>query len=130
MNNSFYLKLFIPSVTSFLSLTRQNYTMGIVSLIAIIIFVAAERECRGNENFWLYVLFGVSSIPLNIEIAYRISQVINYIIGYSTLYSCLVFVLLMALLFNLEEILIGIVGRVIWKKQKTIKINIFGCGDY
>lgn len=125
MNNSFCLKLFIPGVTSFLSLTRQNYTMGIVALIAIVFLVAAEQECRGNENFWLYVLLGVSSIPLNIEISYRISQIIKYIVGYSNLYLCLVFVLLMALLFNLEEIFIGIVGRVIWKKQKTIMINTF-----
>ena len=129
MNNSFYLKLFLPGVTSFLSLTRQNYTMGIVALIAIVFLVAAEQECRGIENFWLYVLLGVSSIPLNIEISYRISQMINYIVGYSNLYLCLVFVLLMALLFNLEEILIGIVGRAIWKKQKTIKINTFGRGE-
>jgi len=129
MNNSFCLKLFIPGVTSFLSLTRQNYTMGIVALIAIVFLVAAEQECRGNENFWLYVLLGVSSIPLNIEISYRISQIINYIVGYSNLYLCLVFVLLMALLFNLEEILIGIVGRVIWKKQKTIMINTFSRED-
>lgn len=129
MNNSFYLKLFIPGVTSFLSLTRQNYTMGIVALIAIVFLVAAEQECRGNENFWLYVLLGVSAIPLNIEISYRISQIINYIVGYSNLYLCLVFVLLMALIFNLEEIFFGIVGRAIWKKQKTIKINTFRRGD-
>ena len=129
MNNGFYLKLFIPGVTSFLSLTRQNYTMGIVALIAIVFLVAAEQECRGKENFWLYVLLGVSSIPLNIVISYRISQIINYIVGYSNLYLCLVFVLLMALLINLEEILIGIVGRAICRKQKTIKINTFGRGD-
>lgn len=129
MNNSFCLKLFIPGVTSFLSLTRQNYTMGVVALIAIVFLVAAEQECRGNENFWLYVLLGVSSIPLNIEISFRISQIIKYIVGYSNLYLCLVFVLLMALLFNLEEIFIGIVGRVIWKKQKTIMINTFSRED-
>lgn len=128
--NKFYLKLVVPGVTSLLSLTRQNYVMAVISVLGIFILVASERECKGNENFWLYVLIGLSSIPLNMEIAYRIFQILYYMVGYSRFYLCLVFVLLMAFLFNLEEMLIGIAGRVIWKKQKTIRVNTYGSGDY
>ena len=70
---------------------------------------------------WLFVLLAVSLIPVNIELgrlycgAFGYSMetpvafVVNFILGFSAM-------------FSVEEIFLGILGRFLWKKQKSIRI--------
>lgn len=121
--NKVSLKMMLPGVTSFLSLTTEHYLLAVISVMVLLFLVASERECRGRENFWIYVLCGFSAIPANIEAAYRISLMLEGFLFHGKLSGVLMFVLILALLFNLEEMVMGIIGRVIWKKQKIVKIN-------
>lgn len=117
------IKMLIPGITSFLSLTKENYLLAVVSVLVLLLLIATEKECRGRENFWIYVLCGVSTISVNIEGAYRVACLISYLGIYGKFYLGLIFVLILALLFNLEEMILGTVGRFIWRRQQKVNIN-------
>ena len=86
-------------------------------LAAIYLFVAYSKECRGIESIWIFMLVAVGFIPINVafEIYYHdfIFTLTDGIIG-----KILSVVMVYTVLFSLEELFAGIIGRIIWRHQE------------
>lgn len=92
------------------------WPMGLV-LTAIFLYVAYSKNCRGCESTWLFLLIAVAFLPLNIALSISFFDLSRlFIAGMIGRLSAAV--LMLSALFSLEEIVIGIIGRIIWKNQE------------
>lgn len=101
----------------------KHSTIPIVLLpIALLIAVALTPWARKRENIWMFLLVAVSGIPVNIVL-------IRWLLGLSvfeTHFFVLAFfrsVALYLILFSMEELILGVVTRMIWKKQYKITFS-------
>ncbi|MBO6300719.1 MAG: hypothetical protein J6N53_17965 [Lachnospiraceae bacterium] len=114
--------LLICPVTVTWALWREPVKILIVlSILLHYAVISINSICKGRQSMWLFGLLAVSLIPVNIELgrlycgAFGYSMetpvafVVNFILGFSAMLSA-------------EEIFLGILGRFLWKKQKSIRI--------
>ena len=95
--------------------------MGIVSFIMIFLITGCCRVCRKRESLWIFVLSAVILIPFNLHI---IGSVISFFEEYRYIrwfVKLALYPLLYMVVFCIEEILCGIIGRLIWKRQYVMK---------
>lgn len=89
-------------------------------LVAVYMFVAYSSECRGNESIWIFMLVAVGLIPVNIALEIQlydyVSAVAEGLVG--KMLSVIVFY---AVIFSIEEIVAGLIGRIIWRHQSMDK---------
>jgi len=83
---------------------------------AIYLFVAYSDECRGIENIWIFILIAVGFIPINIALEMKLYEYIIVLAG-GIIGKILSVIVAYTVLFSLEEIAAGIIGRIIWKHQ-------------
>ncbi len=94
---------------------------GIISVILIYLFVGFCKICRKRESLWIFLLVAVIMIPFNICM---IRAVLSYIGEYREIRWFVklgVCPLLYIVMFCIEEIICGIIGRLIWKRQYVLK---------
>lgn len=113
--------MLIPFVTSLVSMILRNLYIGIISLAFIFLFVKFCKTCRKRESLWIFILVALMMIPFNIG---AIRSLFVYFEGYLELQWFVkagVYPLIYIVMFSLEEIFCGIVGRIIWKRQYVLK---------
>ena len=76
--------------------------------------------CRKHESLLLFVLFGIATIPTNLQISLIATEYFSYLWGDAVVFKVVYFPLVYSILLSVEEILLGIVGRVLWKKQEPV----------
>ena len=112
-----FIMLLIPLLTSWLSWSFGLYFLYFVSYILAFLCIGLCRYCRRHESIWLFVLAGLSSVPMNIKISLYISMLFIDSSHASFILVLLMFLLTYAIIFSLLEIVLGIVGRMIWRDQ-------------
>lgn len=84
--------------------------------IALIAYVGYSPACKGQESISLFVLIAMASIPINIEMVRLLSPIVGLL--FSNNIATLVGAGVIYLdLFSVEEIAMGILGRLMWKNQ-------------
>ena len=92
-----------------------------VVLIASVLFIVGVVPwCRQHENMWLFVLTAIGSVPINISLTHYIIDIGIFETGFPILGMVVTSIEIYLLLLGIEEIVIGVLGRMIWKKQKTM----------
>ena len=89
-------------------------------IIAMMIVVGTVSYCRWYESMWLFVLTAVGSVPINIVLVCNIVDSGIFDSGFALLGNIVTWIEVYLLLLAIEEITIGILGRIFWKKQKMI----------
>ena len=69
---------------------------------------------------WLFVLTAIGSVPINISLTRYIIDIGIFETGFPILGLVVTSIEIYLLLLGLEEIIIGVLGRMIWKKQKAM----------
>lgn len=99
-------------------------TMSLFWLLALIVsvlfIVAVIPWCRQHENMWLFVLTAIGSVPINITLTRYIIDMDIFETGFPVLGVLVTSLEVYLLLLGIEEIIIGVLGRMIWKRQKTM----------
>ena len=118
----------------------DNNFMYLVNIVSVFLFVGVCSYCRKNESIWLFVLVGVFLIPMNIRLCMHSYKWLEMVLMYGKIgrvvFRCMIYVCL----FCMEEILFGIIGRIIWRRQsKYVYTNfillicltfaLMGCGN-
>ncbi len=119
------LKLLIGVVSIgyfFYQSTRMLFSHGIIwksfvtALILFIIVMKWVPFIKKEENMWAFLIGLFATIPVNIrmasEIMYNIFDYLNPISKF--IYGCIAYLCFLAV----EEIIIGIITRLIWNNQK------------
>lgn len=122
MNDGIKTKLILlsPVITTMFSWCANRFLLTLLSLAAVFFCISICPPCRKHENLWLFVLAGISTIPVNIEISIYACGYFSYLWGEALLLRIIYFPLAYAILLCIEEILLGIIGRFIWKNQNPL----------
>lgn len=117
---------FAPVVLSLLAAHVQSLWLAAATGFLIFIFVAVVPYCRKRESLWVFLLIGAASIPINLFILgkydlwiYLTASVEKHGIVY---YMSLIEYTL--LLSSIEEIIGGLIARLIWKRQYKLVIPV------
>lgn len=92
----------------------------VVLIVSILFIVAVVPWCRQHENMWLFVLTAIGSVPINITLTRYIIDMGILETGFPVLGVLVTSLEIYLLLLGIEEIIIGVLGRMIWKRQKTM----------
>lgn len=92
----------------------------IVLIVSVLFIVGVVSWCRQHENMWLFALTALGSVPINISLTRYIIDIGIFETGFPILGMVVTSIEIYLLLLGLEEIIIGVLGRMIWKKQKAM----------
>lgn len=108
--------LVIPAVLSTMAVFKRS--MILLALLIVIHFVILRvvPSFKGRENVWMFIFVAVSSIPLNIYVLILVNEW-GFLFGSMFILGILRSVLFYVMLLSLEEIIMGVVTRLIWKRQ-------------
>lgn len=122
MKNEMKNKLIVlsPVMSAVFSWCTDHFLLAVISLIAIYFCISICSLCRKHENLWLFVLTGIAIIPANIEISMIACGYFFCPWGDAFVFKLCIFPLAYSILFSIEEILLGIIGRLIWKYQYPV----------
>ncbi len=92
----------------------------VVLIVSLLFIVAVIPWCRQHENMWLFVLTAIGSVPINITLTRYVIDMGILETGFPVLGVLVTSLEIYLLLLGIEEIIIGVLGRMIWKRQKTM----------
>lgn len=110
--------LIIPPMSAIFSWYMNLYLLTVLSILAIFFAIGISKSCKNHESIWLFILVGASLIPTNIWFSLCISNYIVCLCGFFTIMKFFYIPLIFSILFCVEEIIFGVIGRIIWKEQK------------
>ena len=88
---------------------------------SIFAFVGCCGACRRRESLWIFIITAFVTIPVNIGIIKAIMAFVELHRGAGRLTKLAVCLFMYMVLFSAEEIVFGVIGRMIWKKQYVLK---------
>lgn len=107
------IPLTIPVLASWILWGLGYYFLYFFSCILMFICIGLCKYCRKHESIWLFILVGLSSVPMIIKTCLLLCEFIEA----NVFLSVLLFLLTYAIALSLIEIIFGIVGRLIWREQ-------------
>lgn len=119
------LRLIIGSISllllSLVAAETLSWYWILGSFLLLFLIVGTVPICRRRESMWLFVLTALGSMPINIKISTM--DTVQYLLDSEIpiVGAVIATIEIYLLLFSVEEILIGIIGRFIWKRQIVLK---------
>lgn len=116
--------LLIPLVLLSVAVFKNVIVLGVISIVLLFAIVFFSPLTAGNENFWMFGLSSITLLPLNIKAAIGLRAALY---DFLDLYfeSLLITIILFFVLSNIEQIVLGVITRVIKPNQK--RINVYYC---
>jgi len=112
----------IPLLLSIGAVLSDAPILNILCFISHFIVLITVPHFKGRESLWMFLMTALSSIPFNIGLLIKMADygAIFYpsLLPLSILSGALYYIIL----FSVEEVVMGIITRLIWKRQLK---NIF-----
>ena len=111
----------IPVGIAIYYLFSGNWRLLPVTAAAIIAVIAVMPVYRRRESLWIFVITAAASVPVNIRLSILLDKwdILDMGIPFS---EYIVALFLCMMLFSVEEIILGVAGRLIWRRQYKIKV--------
>lgn len=123
MRHKTELFIWSPFLLAVIAAYYKSVWLVAVTVITMFIMVAVLSFTHKRENLWLFILCGICSIPINIFLVNDFLPWKKYIFhSYHGLSNILLMVGLILICTSIEEILVALVGRIIWKKQYDLML--------
>ncbi|MFR3265812.1 MAG: hypothetical protein ACLTQN_07955 [Blautia massiliensis (ex Durand et al. 2017)] len=117
--------IILPMATSILSAYYKALWLIPVVVILIFILIGTMPICRKNENLWMFVLTGFCSIPVNVFLLTKFNVWMDYLYnGSGKIHKIALIIGYTIVLTGMEEIILGVLTRVLWKKQCKLYIPV------
>lgn len=113
------LILFSPVVVAGFSWIIHQYWLTTIAIIAIYLSIGLTNASK-HANVWLFVLTGIASIPMNIELSLHASHYFSLLWGDAFVMKFLYVPLAFVIIYCIEQIIVGVVGRMIWREQAPV----------
>lgn len=116
----------LPIVISIASAHYKMLWLIPVAVISMFVLVGTLPFCRKRENLWMFVLTAFGSIPVNwfILTNFEIWKNVLYSGGENRILTKIVIVEYMMVLTGVEEIILGLLTRMLWRKQYKLYIPV------
>lgn len=110
-----------PAILSVGFLVNQSWLILLFCVLSLFIIVGIVPIFKKRESLYMFILVGIAGLPINIRLSYWLVSE-EFISSGFLLGNILWVALLCCVFFSVEEIVFGIVTRLIWKKQYKIKL--------
>lgn len=116
----------LPIVISIASAHYKMLWLIPVAVLSMFVLVGTLPFCRKRENLWMFVLTAFCSIPVNwfLLTNFEIWKNVLYSGGESRILTKIVIVEYMMVLTGVEEIILGLLTRMLWRKQYKLYIPV------
>lgn len=118
--NFWALFFLIPPFFSAACVITERLWLIIPCIISLFLLVALVPPCRKRENLWMFVGLVPASAPINFVLSGYYST--EFMDTSSTFPQLLWFILSFSVLLSVEEIVFGIITRLIWKNQYRLNL--------
>ena len=115
-----YIGVGIMLMISVIAARTMSLFWFVVLITSVLFIVGGVSWCKEHENIWLFLLTAIGSVPINISLTRNIIVLGIFETGFPILGTVVTSIEIYLLLLGLEEIIIGVLGRMIWKKQKAM----------
>lgn len=95
----------------------------IISVVLLFAIVKVLPMCSGYESLWLFVLTAIGSVPINARLAVETLEMGLFYSGIPVIGAVITVVEVYLCVLAVEEIVIGVLGRILWKKQRNLVIE-------
>lgn len=111
----------IPIALSWVAVFNRSIVLLFFFVLAHFVVMKVVKCFKGRESLWMFVLVAVTSVPINIYVLiqlHKLDMIFDsfFILG---IFRC---VLYYCILFSIEEIVMGVITRLLWKKQYKISL--------
>lgn len=114
----------LPMLLSIVSAYYEVLWLIPVVVILMFVLVGTIPFCRKNENLWMFVLTGFCSIPVNWFLLTKFNMWMYLYSDSGKIITTLVIIQYIIALTGLEEVVLGLFTRILWKKQYRLYIPV------
>ena len=112
----------LPILLSFVGVIRHSTILIIFLPVALFIAVALIPYAQKRENIWMFLLVVVSGIPVNFSVIWWLFRLSVFESNFLLL-TVFRGVAMYIMLLSIEELILGIITRMIWRKQYKISLS-------
>lgn len=116
--------LLIPCILLSIATVKKILVLGVVGVVLLFVYVFFVPLTRGAENFWMYVISTITLLPLNIKIILLVYPVFCDLLNFKAL-VIFISVLVAFIIWNIEQIILGVITRIVKPNQKGVDIYEF-----
>ena len=111
----------LPTILSVGFLVKQSWLILLLCVLSLFIIVGIVPLFKRRESLYMFILVGIAGLPINIRLSYWLVSE-EFISSGFLIGNILWVALLCCVFFSVEEIVFGVITRMIWKRQYKIKI--------
>ena len=111
----------IPLLLSVAFVFYQSVLLTVLMIISSFVIVGTVPIFKKTQNIWMFLIVSVTVIPVNsymICAIFSLGSLEDYNLFNKILYGAMLY----CVFFSIEEILFGVITRLIWRNQ--YKINL------
>lgn len=116
--------LLIPCILLSIATMKKIMVLGVLGVVLLFIYVFFTPLTKGAENFWMYVLSTITLLPLNIKIILVVYPIFCDLLNFKAL-VIFISVLVTFIIWNIEQIILGVITRIVKPNQKGVDIYEF-----
>lgn len=111
----------VPIFLSISYILYEAWWLLALCVLSLFVLLAVVPLFKKRESLCMFLLVAAAGLPLNIKLAYLF--IIEWDMGLGYFFCDLCYGLLICcVLFSVEEVVLGVVTRLIWRRQYKIKI--------
>ncbi len=115
------LAMGIPFVFSWIAVVKHSVLLFVALFFLHFILLKIVPGFRRRESLWMFIIVSVSSIPFNLYILSYLDEC-GFIFGSMFILGVLKCVLYYIVILSVEELVMGVLTRLIWKRQYKIEL--------
>lgn len=116
--------LLIPCILLSIATVKKILVLGVFGVVLLFVYVFFTPLTKGEENFWMYVLSTITLLPLNIKIILLLYPIFCDLLNFKAL-IIFISVLVAFIAWNIEQIILGVITRIVKPNQKGVDIYEF-----
>ena len=116
--------LLIPCILLSIATMKKIMVLGVLGVVLLFIYVFFTPLTKGAENFWMYVISTITLLPLNIKITVMLYPIFCDLLNFKAL-IIFISVLVAFIVWNIEQIILGVITRIVKPNQKGVDIYEF-----
>lgn len=112
----------IPAILSLIAVMQRSIVLIAGAVVVQFLLLLLVPAFKGRESVWMFLFVAISSIPINAYILIFMNEQ-GYLFD-DSFFILGIFrtILYGSVLFSMEEIVIGVITRLIWKKQYELPL--------
>lgn len=112
---------FIPMLFSIAFVFFRSVLLLVLTVVSLCVTVGAVPIFRKRENLYMFLLTAIIMIPINLYMIFALFS-LDSLSSYNLICKILYGGMIYCFFFSVEEILFGLIARIIWKKQYRMDI--------